>query len=172
MQYALRFWKRDTIYSFLTVLFGTGIFFFLLLSVRLQFHLNGNLSLSSIESLKSSPDLLFYLATFSLVFLVLYTVFPRTADFGVMMAVGGNPWVCVKIHLCLLTLLLVPSFFLANILNFILVQESGKENFLSDFVFSEFYCIITAAVLSFLVAVPSVLIATRKDAYSSIRRQK
>lgn len=170
--YAICFWKRDIIFSLFTGIFATCIFFFLILSLRLQIAISGRISFSSIEGLKSSPDLLFYLSVISLGFLILGTIFPRSGDLAIMMAVGGNQWVCVLIHLYFIILQTFPAFLLANLLNFALIPELLSEINLIDLFMVQVYSLSAYAILSFLLGVPSVLLATMKDPYSTIRRLK
>lgn len=170
--YAVSFWKRDILFSLFTGVFSVGIFFFLILSLRLQFAVSGEISLSSIEGLKNSPDLLFYLSVFSLGFLILSTVFPRMSDLGVMMAVGGNPWICVQIHIYLIFLLSFPSFILANFANYAFLPQTQTSNFWMDWISVQSYALLTYVFLVLLLGIPSVFLATLKDPYSTIRRLK
>lgn len=170
--YAISFWKRDIVFSLFTGFFSTGILFFLVHSLRLQFALSGGISLSSIEALKNSPDLLFYLSLFSLSFLVLGTIFPRSGDLGIMMAVGGNTWVCVQIHLIFILLQTFPGFLLAQVLNYAIVPDLGSSHFWVDFLWVEIYGLLAYTCIVLVFGVPSVLLATTKDAYSAIRRLK
>jgi hypothetical protein len=130
------------------------------------------MSFSSIEGLKSSPDLLFYLSVISLGFLILGTIFPRSGDLAIMMAVGGNQWVCVQIHLYFIALQTFPAFLLANLLNFTLIPELFFEKNTMDLILIEAYSLGVYVLLSFFLGIPSVLLATRKDPYSTIRRLK
>lgn len=170
--YAVSFWKRDLLFSLFAGIFSIGIFFFLILSLRLQFAESGSLSLSSIEGLQSSPDLLFYLALFSLAFLLLSTVFPRMSDLGVMMAVGGNPWVCVSIHIHLVFLMTFPSFAIADFLNYAFISGHETKTFWTDFLQIQAYSLLSYIGLVFITGIPSVFLATLKDPYSAIRRIK
>ncbi|WCL48114.1 hypothetical protein [Leptospira sp. GIMC2001] len=138
----------------------------------MQINVSGDITFSIIEGLKNSPDLLFYLAVFSLAFLVLGTIFPRTGDLGIMMAVGGNPWICVQLHLILIFLQTGFSFILANGIIFFLIPDPGSSRFLLDFVKIEIIALLTYFLVVCLIGIPSVLLATLKDPYSSIRRLK
>ncbi|NCN09549.1 MAG: hypothetical protein GW938_06850 [Leptospira sp.] len=170
--YAYRFWKRDIIYSLFTGLFATGIFFFLIHSLRIQINTSGVISFSSIEGLKNSPHLLFYAMVVSLAFLSLGTIFPRIADFGVMMAVGGNSWVCVQIHCLLLLLLITPGFLFGNFLQFIWITDSVSSISFYDLVMVELIAGLTGLFCILLFGIPSALLTTLRDPYASIRRMK
>jgi hypothetical protein len=170
--YAYRFWKRDSFYSLFIGLFSTGIFFFLIHSLRIQINASGVISFSSIEGLRNSPHLLFYATIFSLSFLSLGAIFPRIADFGVMMAVGGNSWVCVQIHVLLLILLITPGFLIANILQFLLISDSIAPLSYYNLVVIEITAILSGISCILLFGVPSALLTTLRDPYSSIRRMK
>jgi|JI8StandDraft_1071087.scaffolds.fasta_scaffold230156_2 hypothetical protein len=170
--YTYRFWKRDFFYSLFTGLFSTGIFFFLILSLRIQMNTSGVISFSSIEGLKNSPQLLFYLSILSLSFLSLGAIFPRIADLGVMMAVGGNSWICIQIHTILLFLLILPGFLFGNILNFFFIQEVQSSFSLINLLTIEIYALAIAVFCILLFGIPSAWIVTSRDPYTNIRRKK
>ncbi len=168
--YALSLWKRDIPISTFTGLFSLGIFFSLIFSIRLQFLTTGSLSLSSIDGLKNSPDLLFYLSVFSWIFLVIGSVFPRLGDLGIMMAVGGDPWICVKIHNHLVFYLTFPAYVLGTLLNYTLIPDPDPE--LSQFFMIQVYGLTSYILVLLIFGIPAVYIATLRDPYSTIRRIK
>jgi hypothetical protein len=170
--YSISFWKRDILFSLFAGIFSMGIFFFLIHSIRLQYALSGGITISSIDGLKNSPDLLFYLSIFSLSFLVLGTVFPRMSDLGVMMAVGGNAWICVYIQILLIFIQTMPAYVLANVLNFVLVPDPGSTRFLMDFIMIQLQALLIYFSIVIVIGVPFVYLATLKDPYASIRRLK
>lgn len=170
--YSVSFWKRDILFSFFAGIFSLGIFFFLIHSLRLQFAISGGITISSIDGLKNSPDLLFYLSIFSLAFLVLGTVFPRMSDLGVMMAVGGNAWICVQIQIVLILIQTFPTYILANLINFLLISSEPSQSFLMDLLIIQFTALFVYLSVVIFIGVPFVYIATLKDPYASIRRLK
>lgn len=91
-------------------------------------------------------------------------------DIGIMMAVGGNQWVCIKIYFILCLYYTAPSILIGSALNYLFVSQPGD-------LFPDFFYIHSIAILIYLfclglVVVPFVYIATLRDTYQSIRRVK
>lgn len=171
ISFALRLLLRDRLYSLAYGLAGTLIFTFLVLAVRIHFHLFAGVSLTSIVSFDKSPQILFYATSFALMTLFFFHCLHALGDIGVMMAVGGNRLGCIFLHSLSLFFLFLPSFLLGIVINLGLLTPPPDFGILGE-VKSIFTCLVLFLFLGILVSVPTVGISTYMDPYKSIRRQK
>lgn len=171
ISFALRLLVRDRLYSLAYGLVGTLVFTFLVLAVRIHFHLYAGVSLTSIVSFDKSPQILFYATSFALMTLFFFHCLHSLGDIGVMMAVGGNRFGCILLHSLSLFFLFLPSFLLAVVLNLGLLIPPPDFGLIAE-VKSIFTCLVLFLFLGILVSFPTVGISTFIDPYKSIRRQK
>ncbi|TGM80453.1 ABC transporter permease [Leptospira bouyouniensis] len=171
ISFALRLLSRDRLYSLAYGLVGTLVFTFLVLAVRIHFHLYGGVSLTSIVSFDKSPQILFYATSFALMTLFFFHCLHGLGEIGVMMAVGGNRMGCIFLHSLSLFFLFLPSFLLAILINMGLLPPPPDFGIWGE-VKSVFTCLVLFLFLGITVAFPTVGISTYMDPYQSIRRQK
>ncbi|TGK48089.1 ABC transporter permease [Leptospira bouyouniensis] len=171
ISFALRLLSRDRLYSLAYGLVGTLVFTFLVLAVRIHFHLYGGVSLTSIVSFDKSPQILFYATSFALMTLFFFHCLHGLGEIGVMMAVGGNRIGCIFLHSLSLFFLFLPSFLLAILINMGLLPPPPDFGIWGE-VKSVFTCLVLFLFLGIAVAFPTVGISTYMDPYQSIRRQK
>lgn len=171
ISFALRLLLRDRLYSLAYGLVGTLVFTFLILAVRIHFHLYAGVSLTSIVSFDQSPQILFYATSFALMTLFFFHCLHGLGDIGVMMAVGGNRWGCIFLLSLSLFFLFLPSFLLAIFFNLQFLSPPPDFGFGSE-VKAMFTCFVLFLFLGILVSFPTVGISTFMDPYKSIRRQK
>ncbi|TGL19270.1 ABC transporter permease [Leptospira yanagawae] len=171
ISFALRLLTRDRLYSLAYGLVGTLVFTFLVLAVRIHFHLYAGVSLTSIVSFDKSPQILFYATSFALMTLFFFHCLHALGDIGVMMAVGGNRMGCILLHSLSLFFLFLPSFLFSILINLSFLPPPPDFGIVGELK-SVFTCLVLYVFLGILVSFPTVGISTFMDPYKSIRRQK
>lgn len=123
---------------------------------------------SSIELFRNYPQLVLLLSSAGLVFMALTKTLLRTADAGIMMAVGGNRIGTVRLLVAELWILHGAGFLFSVLVGIAFPPWISEGSSLLDFGKAFLVCISLVSGIGAIIA----LILTFLDPYRSIRRGK
>ncbi|RHX88639.1 ABC transporter permease [Leptospira stimsonii] len=168
LRFAYSIVKRDITISILHIGFSVLFCFFLIFGIFLLRMDKVPSNPSSIELFRNYPQLVLLLSSAGLVFMALSRTLLRTADAGIMMAVGGNRIGTIRLLVAELWILHGTGFFLSVFATIVFPPWFGESSSLLDYGKAFLICISLISGTGGIVSV----ILTFLDPYRSIRRGK